>query len=267
MLDGLDMTGLYSHKFHIYHILSYQIQPNLLNPRGFSHLKNSLWIFSVLCFWWLKPTSLDWNMPGWENRYYMYICIYIYIHETIFTCICILQNILNIHDIHSIAFTLIESEAEKLEAPDRTWWSLKVEEKILGDQGATFGEIAGGTTILCLSYLFGFGVENPKGWSIFAPIGCPCFSFVFVFFRIAVTQIWLPADAVFDSFIDLILSNQREIALLGLQDSSIKFVLKVCWTFAAGAIFHRSSLVFAQKYAYFASCAAGGDAVVVGINQ
>ena len=223
--------------------------------------------FSVCC------VSDDWNPPHWieicrgEKTDITCTYVYIYIHETIFTCICILQNILNIHDIHSIAFTLIESEAEKLEAPDRTWWSLKVEEKILGDQGATFGEIAGGTTILCLSYLFGFGVENPKGWSIFAPIGCPCFSFVFVFFRIAVTQIWLPADAVFDSFIDLILSNQREIALLGLQDSSIKFVLKVCWTFAAGAIFHRSSLVFAQKYAYFASCAAGGDAVVVGINQ
>ena len=94
----------------------------------------------------------------------------------------------------------------------------------------TFGETAGETTILLsVVFVWFWLVKNPKGWKhIRSKKDVLADSFVFVFFRIAVIQIWRPADAVFDSFIDLILSNQREMALLGLQDSSIKFALKVC---------------------------------------
>ena len=138
MLDGLDMTGLYSHKFHIYHISSYQIQLNLLNPRGFSHLKNSLrWWCQTLDFLCVLFLMIETHVIGLKYagvrrqilHVHMYINIYIYIHETIFTCIYIyiLQNILNIHDIHCIAFTLnLKRSDTRLEAPDRTWWSLKV---------------------------------------------------------------------------------------------------------------------------------------------
>lgn len=228
--------------------------------------------FSV-CF-----VSDDWNARHWieicrgekTDITCTFMHIYIYTWNYTYVYIYILQNILKIHDTHCIAFTLIESEAENWRPQTEPDEALKLKRKSLGIKVPTFGETAEETTILCLSVFVWFwgrksqGVKHIRSYRM---SWCPCFSFVFVFFRIAVTQIWLPADAVFDSFIDLILSNQREIALLGLQDSSIKFVLKVCWTFAAGAIFHRSSLVFAQKYAYFASCAAGGDAVVVGINQ
>lgn len=187
MLDGLDMTGLYSHKFHIYHILSYQIQPNLLNPRGFSHLKNSLWIFCVFCFWWLKPTSLDWNMPGWENRYYMYIYayayVYIYTWNYIYLRVYIYYKIYLIFTIYTLySIHPYWKQSRKLEAPDRTWWSLKVEEKILGDQGANlWGNCRGNHDFMFVVFVWFWGGKS-QGWSIFAPIGCPCFSFVFVFF-------------------------------------------------------------------------------------
>ena len=141
------------------------------------------WIFSVLCFWWLKRTALDWNMPGWENRYYMYvrICIYIYMKLYLRVYMYILQNILNIHDIHCIAFTLIESEAENWRPQTEPDEALKFKRKSLGIKVQPLGKLPGNYDFMFVVFVWFWG-EKSQGWSIFAPIGCPCFSFVFVFF-------------------------------------------------------------------------------------
>ena len=93
------------------------------------------------------------------------------------------------------------------EAPDRAWWSLKVEEKILGDQGV-FGE-----------RIWFWGGE-PRGethirFYRFFPDAFPLLS---VFFRIVAV---LPDLATWRSlWLFDILSNQREIELLQLPGHS-----------------------------------------------
>lgn len=145
--------------------------------------------FSV-CF-----VSDDWNPPHWIEicrgektditctfmHMHMYIYIYtwnyIYLRVYIYYKIYLIFTIYTLYSIHPYW-----KQSRKLEAPDRTWWSLKVEEKILGDQGANlWGNCRGNHDFMFVVFVWFWGGKS-QGWSIFAPIGCPCFSFVFVFF-------------------------------------------------------------------------------------
>lgn len=141
MLDGLDMTGLYSHKFHIYHIIiiipdsAKSVESSRIQPPEKLTLD-----FQCVVFLMIETHLIGLKYAGVRKQilHVQKMHIYIYTWNYIYVCICTYYKIylrFTIYTLYSIHPYWKRSE-KKLEAPDRTWWSLKVEEKILGNQGA-----------------------------------------------------------------------------------------------------------------------------------
>lgn len=105
MLDGLDMTGLYSHKFHIYHIIiiipdsAKSVESSRIQPPEKLTLD-----FQCVVFLMIETHLIGLKYAGVRKQilHVQKMHIYIYMKLYLRVYMYILQNILKIHDIYTV---------------------------------------------------------------------------------------------------------------------------------------------------------------------